>query len=211
MGEARVPWFGYHPYRPPATAGLIASAANDAKPMRNVSDDFLLNMAEVSGALLGLFLVGVFFYLETGFRRLGREREVFEDYMKAGTRIVMLLFAIPLMMSLTMVVLEPAWNRVLFVVLSVALIAANVDSAIQIRDVQRVLRAPALVVNEIVGTLAVVLLVTIPWILGGLDPSREDLTWAVLLSFGTAFLSVLALVVSVFDIARAQRAGAPAD
>jgi hypothetical protein len=39
--------------------------------MRDVSDDFLLNVAEVSATLIGLFLVGVFFYVETGFRRLG--------------------------------------------------------------------------------------------------------------------------------------------
>jgi hypothetical protein len=175
--------------------------------MQNVSDDFLLNMAEVSGALLGLFLVGVFFYVETGFRRLGAEREVFEAYMQAATRIVMVLFAIPLILSMTMVVLDPTWNRVLFAVLSIVVIAANIDSASQMRAVQKVLNSPALVVNEIVGTVAVALLVATPWVLGGLDPSREDLTWAVLLSFGTAFLSVLALVISVFDIARAQRLG----
>ena len=37
--------------------------------MRQVSDAFLLNMAEVSGTLIGLFLVGVFFYVDSGFRR----------------------------------------------------------------------------------------------------------------------------------------------
>ena len=31
--------------------------------MRQISDAFLLNMAEVSSALIGLFLVGVFFWL----------------------------------------------------------------------------------------------------------------------------------------------------
>jgi hypothetical protein len=38
--------------------------------VRQVSDGFLLNMAEVSGALVGLFLVGVFFFVETGLGRL---------------------------------------------------------------------------------------------------------------------------------------------
>jgi hypothetical protein len=38
--------------------------------MREVSDEFLLNMAEVSATLIGLFFVGVFFYVEIGFRRL---------------------------------------------------------------------------------------------------------------------------------------------
>lgn len=40
--------------------------------MRPVSNAFLLNMAEVSATLIGLFLVGVFFYVEAGFRRLDR-------------------------------------------------------------------------------------------------------------------------------------------
>jgi hypothetical protein len=63
--------------------------------MRQVSDAFLLNMAEVSASLIGLFLVGVFFYVETGLRRSGRAREVFEPYLRAGTRITLIVFATP--------------------------------------------------------------------------------------------------------------------
>jgi hypothetical protein len=36
--------------------------------MRDVSDPFVLNVAEVTAALAGLFLVGVFFFVETGLR-----------------------------------------------------------------------------------------------------------------------------------------------
>jgi hypothetical protein len=35
-----------------------------------VTDGFLLNMAEVSATLIGLFFVGIFFYIESGLRRL---------------------------------------------------------------------------------------------------------------------------------------------
>ena len=42
--------------------------------MREVSDAFLLNMAEVSAALIGLFMVGIFFFADTGFRRLDLAR-----------------------------------------------------------------------------------------------------------------------------------------
>jgi hypothetical protein len=87
------------------------------------------------------------------------------------------------------------------------LIAANVDTAIRIRAVSRVTRSTALLVNEIVGTRgrrdrgpAVD-----PW---RLHPTREDLTWAILLSFGAAFLSLCALVLSVFDISRFETAAA---
>jgi polar amino acid transport system substrate-binding protein len=53
-----------------------------------------------------------------------------------------------------------------------------------------------------------VMLVT-PWALGGLHPTREDLAWAILLSFAAGFLSIGAVVISAFDIARLD-AGSPA-
>jgi hypothetical protein len=83
------------------------------------------------------------------------------------------------------------------------LVAANVDTVRGMLAVARTTtRATALLVNEIAGTALVVLLVLIPWILGGFHPSREDLTWAILLSFASGFLSVAALMLSVLDIAR---------
>jgi hypothetical protein len=169
--------------------------------VRDVSDSFLLNMAEVSATLIGLFLVGIFFFVETGFRRLGPAREVFVPYFRAGTRIVLLLYALPLGLSLTLVVLSPNWNRVLFVFLSLTLLAANADSIVRIWAVAKAKGSSVLLVNELLGTAAVVALVSIPWILGGLHPTREDLTWAILLSFGSGFLSVGALVLAVLDIA----------
>jgi hypothetical protein len=173
--------------------------------MREVSDSFLLNMAEVSATLIGLFLVGVFFYVETGFRRLAGVREVMEPYVKAGTRIVLILYAMPLMLSLGLVALGINWNRVLFALLSVLLIAANIDTALRIWSVAKVTGSTALLVNEVLGSVAVLTLVVLPWALGGFHPTREDLTWAILLSFASGFLSVSALVLSVFDTARFER------
>jgi hypothetical protein len=172
--------------------------------MNEVSDGFLLNMAEVSAGLIGLFFVGMFFYVETGFRRLGPGRDLVETYFRASTRIVMLLFAIPLFMSLTLVVLDTGWNAALFAVLSVALIASNLSTAGQVREVQKVTGSNTLLLNEVVGTLGVAVLVVVPWILGGIDPTREDFTWAILISFALGFLSVLTTVLSVFDLARAS-------
>ena len=103
-------------------------------------------------------------------------------------------------------VLEPVWNKLLFALLSLMLIAANLDTAIRIRAVARVSRSTALLVNEIVGTAVVFVIVVIPWILGGLHPTREDLTWAILLSFAAAFLSVCTLMVTAFDISRFESA-----
>ncbi|MGH2788242.1 MAG: hypothetical protein ACRDJV_10070 [Actinomycetota bacterium] len=175
--------------------------------MRDISDGFLLNMAEVSASLIGLFLVGVFFYVETGFRRYSRARDVVEPYFRASTRIVLILYSIPLVLSLTLVVLEPIWTRILFAALSTGLVAANLDTAVRIRAVARVTGSAALLVNEIAGSVAVVVIVIVPWMLGGFHPTREDLTWAILLSFATGFASICALVLSAFDIARFEAAG----
>jgi hypothetical protein len=169
-------------------------------------------MAEVSGGLLGLFVVGILFFVETGFRRLDEPGEhVVEAYFRASTRIVLILFVIPLSLSLTLVVLEDVWSRVLFALLSIALVAANLDTAGRIRRVRQRTGSRALVFNELAGSVAVALAVVIPWALGGIEPSREDLTWAVLLSFGSAVASVFVLVLSIFDLASAAASRPPAD
>jgi hypothetical protein len=168
--------------------------------MREVSDAFLLNMAEVSAALIGLFMVGVFFFVDTGFRRLDQARGIVEPYFRASTRIVLVLYALPLGLLLSLVVLEPVWSRVLFALLSLMLLAANLDTAARIRAVTRATGSTALLVNELVGSAAVVAIVALPWVLGGLHPSREDLTWAILLAFAAGFASISALVLFVLDL-----------
>jgi hypothetical protein len=145
-------------------------------------------------------LVGIFFFVETGFR--GREREALEPYFRAGTRIVLILFAFPLILSMTLVVMEPVWSHLLFALLSVILIAANVDSLRLVWAVRET--SPTLWINELIGTAAVVFILALPWILGGIDPSREDLTWSILLSFAVGLLSVSTLVLSVYDLPRAD-------
>jgi len=172
--------------------------------MRHVSNAFLLNMAAVSATLIGLFLVGVFFYVDTGFRRWGRVRERFEPYLRSGTRITMIVFATSLGLSLALVALTLPWARALFAVLSLVLVAANIDSAVRVRGVKTATGSTALLVNEVLATAMVAVLIVTPWALGGLHPTREDLTWAILLSFAAGFLSISATVMSAFDIARLE-------
>ena len=174
--------------------------------MRRVPDSFLLNMAEVSSTLIGLFLVGVFFYVETGFRRWDRSREVFEPYLRSGTRITLIVLAIPLGLSLSLVVLDTVWTSVLFALLSVTLIVANIDSVMRVRGVPRATGSTALLVNEVVTTGLTLMLIVLPWILGGLSPSRRDFTWSILLALAAGLLSIGAIVMSAFDVARARPA-----
>lgn len=172
--------------------------------MRAVSDNFLLNVAEVSAALVGLFLVGMFFYVETGFRRSQDTTGVVESYFRASTRIVLVLYAMAMGLSLALVVLEPVWYRLLFVALSVALVAANVATARLIGAVTRITGSRTMLWTEVFGSLAVVVIVVLPWALGGLHPDRRDLTWALLLSFAVGFQSICAAVLSAFDIVRSD-------
>jgi hypothetical protein len=118
-------------------------------------------MAQVSAALIGLFLVGVFFYIETGFREGDHARQVVEPYFRASTRIVPVLYAIPLILSLTLVALELIWSWVLFGLLGLVLVAANVDTAIRIRAVAKVTGSTTLLVNELIGSAGVLVLVVI--------------------------------------------------
>jgi hypothetical protein len=82
---------------------------------------------------------------------------------------------------------SPVWSRVLFALLSLLLLGANLDTAVRIGAVARVTGSTALLMNELAGSAAVVAIVALPWALGGLHPTREDLTWAILLAFAAGF------------------------
>lgn len=171
-----------------------------------MSDELLLGIAGVAATVIGLFLVGVLFFVEGGMRGPARESRVeLWHYMRSGTRIVMLLFAMALLLSLALVAFELPWARALFVVLSVLLVVANVETAVKVRAT-RVTQSRTLLLNEIAGTVGVVAIVALPWILGGLRPSREDLTLAAFLALATAFASVGAIALSTFDLARLDSA-----
>jgi hypothetical protein len=67
------------------------------------------------------------------FSRLGRAREAATSYLRAGTRIVLVLSGMTLALSLSLVALESVWTRVFFAVLSLLLLAANVITSLRIR------------------------------------------------------------------------------
>ncbi len=176
--------------------------------MREVSDAYLLTIAEVSATLIGLFLVGAFFYAELGARRADPVRNAFEPYLRAGTRITLIVLAIPLTLSLTLVALEPVWSRVLFLVLSGILVAVNVDTVRRMPAVWAATRSTALVGMEALTTAGAIVLVILPWLRGGLEPTREDLNWAILIALAAGFLSIAVTVMTVFDFTRVDDARA---
>ena len=177
--------------------------------MREISDDFLLNMAEVSASLVGLFIVGVFVYIETGINRGGPLRSVEAPYIRSSAQIVILVYAIAIGLSLSLVALELVWSRLLLVVFSLLLVAANVDTVRRVSRLARRRGSAMLITTEVVGTVATVLGITLPWILGGLEPSREDITWTILLAFACGFIGIWAMVLTAFDIGGREPGHAP--
>lgn len=175
--------------------------------MVSASDGLLIAIAEISAALIGLFLVGMIFYIQTGFDRLERSRRVVEPYFRAATLITFISLAIPLGVSLTLVALPVVWSRVLYVALLVGLIIVNVGTVTTVRECVRVTGLRLLLWMEVVGTAVVVSMVILPLVSGGFNPQREDFVPAILLSLGIGFLSTCVLVLTLFDIARFERSG----
>jgi hypothetical protein len=181
--------------------------------MRPVSDELLLNVAVISATLLGLLVVGVFFYVETGLRRLEHGRGLFEPFIRAAARLTMTFYAASLVVSLALVALEPAWARAAFVVAGVGMVLTTIDWTIRARNVGKVVGPPS--VWSSIGSLPqqvftwvwVGAVIAIPWILGGLRPSREELMWGILLALLTGLLSTLSILLSVFDVAEFERTG----
>ena len=177
--------------------------------MREIADDFLLSVAEVSASLVGLFFVGIFLYVQTVLGR-GRDQVVEAPYIRSSAQVVIILSAISIGLSLTLVALEPIWNRLLFAALSILLIVATVERVRRVRQLARTMAVPILVWSEVIATASAVLVIAVPWILGGVDPSREDLTWAILLAFASGIFSIWAMVMIAFDIGgRSQGDGGP--
>lgn len=177
--------------------------------MDPVPDSFLIAVAEISAALIGLFLVGMIFYIQTGFDRLERSRPVVEPYFRAATLITFISFAIPLGVSLTLVSLPIVWSRLLYLALVVGLIVVDVSTVRAVRRSYRVTGLRLLVMMEVVGTAMVALMIILPLATGGLSPERDDLVPGILLSLAIGFLSTCVLVLTLFDIARFERADPP--
>jgi len=175
-----------------------------------VSEEFLLSLAGAAATLIGAFLVGVIFYLDSDVHRSMNEGVADDSFMRSGTRWVFIIFAIPLMVPLTLVGLGAFWGTVVFVGLSALAAASTVDS------VNRILmsgivksmsptQSVALAVNQIVSTLAVVLLITLPWLLDGWSPRKSAFVPSLLLALAVGFSSTAALVMSIFDLSKGNR------
>lgn len=176
--------------------------------MREATDEFLVAIAGIAATLVGTFIVAVFFYLDSALHRSrGAAGSTPDQYMRAGTRWVLIAYSLPLIVALTLVGAEPVWAVVVFLVLASALVVATVETTRRIVKKGATRKSPALAANEILTSLAVVALAVLPWILGGWLPSRTDFVPSLLLSLAIGFTSTATVIMSVFD---AEEMSAPA-
>jgi hypothetical protein len=179
--------------------------AEQAEGMNTVSDDFLLALAEIASALTGLFLVGIVLYIQVGYDKAERSRPVVEPYLRAATSITFIAYAVPVVVSLTLVSLPIGWSRWLYYGLVLGLVVVNISTVSTVRRLQQVIRLRLLVMIEVVGTVAVVLMIVLPLATGGVAFSRDNVVPGLLISLGMAFLGTWVLVLTLFDIARFER------
>lgn len=169
--------------------------------MREVNDEVLVGLAEVAATLVGTFLVGVFFYLESGHHRRARRAEANADqYLRSGVRGVFLISALPLIVPLVLATLDAAWGALAFATLSAPLVLATADSGRKLLRPGGSWGSVAVIVNEVAADAATLLIVTLPWIIAdGWVPPPSAFIPSLVLALGSGFFSTVALVLTLFD------------
>jgi hypothetical protein len=175
--------------------------------VKPIPDSLLLETAEIAATLIGLLLVAVFFYLETGFRRLTAVGPEARSFLKATSKLIVFQYSMVVGLSLGLVALRPLWVTVLFLLLSLAIVAGLVEWILRSRSLSREVRhavriQPWLAWPIVVGPLA------LPWLLDGWEPGREALTWTLFLEGAVAFMNTVSLLLLTFDLAAIEEAAA---
>jgi hypothetical protein len=176
-----------------------------------VTDEFLLAVAQIAATLVGLLLLGGFFYLETGLSRTRTVGPAGEAVLRATVKLTLMLYTLVLVLCLGLVVLRPPWVVGLFVLVALALVRAAAEWTLRYRELRRVIPAPR-ESTWLVWSVITVLL-AVPWALGGTVPGRDALVWSLLLAGALAVQSTAGLLLTTFDLARleelARRGSAP--
>lgn len=95
--------------------------------MQDVDQAFLLAFAGVSGTLLGTFVVGVFFYIDSEMHMRLEVSEAADRYQRSSIRWVFTAYSIALFVPLTFAALHPLWGSLAFGLFGVVLLAMTVD------------------------------------------------------------------------------------
>jgi hypothetical protein len=158
------------------------------------SEGFLLTTAQIAATLIGLLLVGVLFFAETGLRQLRALDLHATPYLRAGVRWVLIVYSMVLGVSLALIAFEPMWVAVVFALFSIAVIVALVPQTQRSLELARArpdwLQAWSAWLPWPPTTIALGL----PWVLGGLIPGPESYVMTLLLGGAMAFISTASMV-----------------
>lgn len=171
--------------------------------MNPVSEGFLLAVAGIAATLIGLLLVGAFFYVETGLRQATAVAPQGGPFLRATTKLTLLLYSLALGISVGLVVLPPVPLLVLYCVLGLALVRALVEWSLRYRNLRGVLPIPR--ESPWIMWPAVMALLALPLVLGGWEPSRESMTWTLLGAGALAVVSTAGMVLTSFDLASLEQ------
>ena len=172
--------------------------------MRINVDELLLGVAGVSATLLGTFIVGVFFYIDTDMHRRLMASDTADRYLRSGVRWVFVVYALALFASLALAALDTFWGAATFVALSAVLAVSTVDTGWRMLMEGGSGDSTALLVNQWTSTAAVAVLVVLPWIIGGWAPSTSSFVPSILIALAAGFTSTAALIMSQFDATAAM-------
>ncbi|NDL57177.1 hypothetical protein [Phytoactinopolyspora mesophila] len=167
--------------------------------MHEITDDLLLATAQIAATLIGLLLLGAFFYVETGLRRAAAVAPQGAPFLRATTKLTLLLYTLVLGISLGVVMLRPAWFAVVFIVLSVAAIRVLLEWTRRYHDLRAVMPIPR--ESPWLVWPIVLLTVALPWVLDGWAPGRQALSWSLLFAGVLALAMTVGLVLTSFDLA----------
>lgn len=167
--------------------------------MQHVDQEFLLGLAGVAATLLGTFVVGVFFYIGSEMHmRLG-DSEAADRYQRSSIRWVFTAYSIALLVPLVLCVLHPVWGAITFGLLGVLLAVMTVDCVRRILAKGASASSRALVVNQSLTSVALVVALILPWALGGWVPGPDAIVPSLLLLLVSGFSSTAAIMMSQFD------------
>ena len=160
---------------------------------------FLTALSGVSATLIGSFIVGAFFYIDSEQHRHLTASEAADKYLRAGVQWIFIAFSMPLFVSLALVSMEPVVGAVVFIVFGLILVASSVETGRRILAKGRSGLSRGLLINHWFSTVSVVAIVVLPWIVGGWPPPAEAYIPSMLISLLIGFTSTVALVMAQFD------------
>lgn len=187
------------------TSARRQARSTDRRTVESVPDALLLTTAEIAATLIGLLLVAVFFYLETGFRRLKTVGPEAQPFLKATAQLIVLQYSMVLGLSLGLVALQALWVTLLFLALSLGIVVGLIDWTRWGRALSSDLRR-AVRIRPLLAWPIVLIPLALLFALGGWEPDRDALSTSLFLEGAVAFANTVSLLLLAFDLAAIERA-----